>query len=121
MEIGCNPPRCVRWTGSVISTISSSNTFASRAASSFSVATTSACAIAALASPINFPADAFSCGESEPNDRLASEIGALSPVCARRATLSESRSDAAVNAFWASLIHDAISAGFMEVILTCHL
>ena len=70
---------------------------------------------------MSFPAEAFSSGESEPRARLASETGALSPVWARRATLRASRSGAAAKAFWASLIHDAISAGFMALILTCDL
>ena len=83
----------------MISTTSSSNTFESRSDSSFSVAVANAFAISALASPISFPAEAFSSGESDPSPLLAREIGALSPVCASRAILSESRSLAAENAF----------------------
>ena len=62
--------------------------------SNFFVALSSALAICALASPIIFPNDAFSSGEREPSDLLANEIGALSPMCARRALLSSSRSPA---------------------------
>ena len=93
--IGCSPPRWRRRTGRVMSTTSSRSTLASRALSNLSVAIARALAISVFASPINFPAEAFSSGKSDPRARLASEIGALSPVCARRATLRASRSAAA--------------------------
>ena len=86
---------------------------ASRSASSFAVALSSSAAIAAFASPINFPALAFSSGASEPRPRLASEIGALSPRWARRASFRESRSLAAAKAVAASLTHFSISAGLI--------
>ena len=75
--------------------------------------------MAALASPISFPALAFSSGAREPKPRLASEIGALSPRWEIRAALSASRSLAAENAFAALLTQDSISAGFISGILTC--
>ena len=73
-----------------------------------------AAAIAAFASPIILPNDAFSSGDSEPRPRLASEMGALSPVWANRAALSSSRSSAAAKADLAALTHSLISCGFMS-------
>ena len=110
IEIGCNPPRCERFTGKVMSTTSSSNTFRSRSASSAVVASARAWAIAAFASPITFPNDAFSSGESAPRPREARAIGDLSPEWAKRATLSESKSEAEAKAFRASSTQDEISS-----------
>ena len=119
IEIGCSPPRCLRLTGKVISTTSSSKTFLSRSASSFSVAVASACAIAAFASPIILPKLAFSSGDKDPSPLEAREIGALSPAWAKRAALRESKSVAAPKATWASLTHCETSSWRIERTLSC--
>ncbi|CAB5055896.1 unannotated protein [freshwater metagenome] len=118
IEIGCNPPRCARLTGNVISTTSSSRTLRSRSASNRFVATASASATAAFASPINFPKLALSSAESAPKPREASAIGDLSPEWARRAVFSESKSVAFKKAARASSTHVVISEACMGVSLS---
>ena len=110
IEIGCKPPRCARLTGKVISTTSSSKTLRSRSASKRDVASASACAIAAFASPITLPKEALSSGDIAPSPRDAKAIGDLSPAWARRADLSESRSEAEAKALRASSTQAEISS-----------
>ena len=96
--MGCKPPLCDRDAGNVISTTSSRRTLSSCSRSNFAVASSRAAAIAAFASPMIFPTDAFWSAGSDPSDRLARAIGDLSPAWASRASLSESKSWAAAKA-----------------------
>ena len=88
-----------------MSTTSSASIFWSRSSSRRFVASVKDKAIAAFASTMIFPKDAFSSGESVPRFREAPAIGDLSPECNKRALFNSSRFVADEKAVVAASIH----------------